>query len=202
MLVMNHAKQNQRSQTHSSSVLKGPFMLMNVVEGPPDCTWIRKPIISLHVLHQSLKLQSLCEFLEESRLFPRQAFQRNPGGPVFRLWQEGYFLGITGWASICMPLHIESRFSCGNVCFYSSDFVISLINLNIFLANGNWPCHEYDNNLLGKKLFCFQAGGKKKKAGWGGGRSSLVGMLVTDSCPYIFLQSLKQLCESCLSPLI
>lgn len=67
-----------------------------------------------------------------------------------------------------MPLHIESRFSCGNVCFYSSDFVISLINLNIFLANGNWPCHEYDNNLLGKKSYFVPKQGKKKKKKKGG----------------------------------
>lgn len=32
---------------------------MNVVEGLPDCTWILKPIISLHVLHQKVLSSNL-----------------------------------------------------------------------------------------------------------------------------------------------
>lgn len=68
---------------------------------------------------------------------------------------------LGGLPSAC--LHVKKRFPCGNVCFCSPGFLNSLISLNIFLASGNWPCHEYDNNVFGdwKKLFCFPATGKK-----------------------------------------
>lgn len=36
MLIINRAKQNKGAQTHSSSVLEGPSVLMDIVKGPPD----------------------------------------------------------------------------------------------------------------------------------------------------------------------
>lgn len=109
-------------------------------------------------LSVSMTLQARCQ-----ACFPPSPSRQNPGvsavaAPDRRASPEERLGGLP---SAC--LHVKKRFPCGNVCFCSPGFLNSLISLNIFLASGNWPCHEYDNNVFGdwKKLFCFPATGKK-----------------------------------------